>query len=226
MIEGLILKQFQFISIPHAQALSTYLNFKKRSQIKIIPQGVNRENYTQQTWKAHPDKVRFAYAGRFFLDIRNPESLFQFLESVTQNFEFTIYTSLQDQLIIDMLNKYNLRLNNRLIIHHFIPRQQLIYELSGYDFLINMNNTRANQSPSKQLDYALTGRPVLNINQDNLHLPIFQDFLQKDFSSWKPQINLDKILSKISKTMRALWFSPDLAVHNQNNQINTFRTAD
>jgi hypothetical protein len=90
-----------------------------------------------------------------------------------------------------MLNKYNLRLNNRLIIHHFIPRQQLIYELSGYDFLINMNNTRANQSPSKQLDYALTGRPVLNINQDNLHLPIFQDFLQKDFSSWKPQINLD-----------------------------------
>lgn len=52
--------------------------------------------------------------------------------------------------------------------------------LNTMDFLVNFDNNTALNSPSKLIDYAITGRPVLNIEKtfNREHL---QEFLNGDY---------------------------------------------
>ena len=45
------------------------------------------------------------------------------------------------------------------------------------DFLINLENEKSNQVPSKVIDYTLSKRPILSINKDNFNENEFLDFL-------------------------------------------------
>ena len=58
------------------------------------------------------------------------------------------------------------------------------------DFLINFDNNVSGQLPSKLIDYAMTSKPILNIESD-LNINIIDEFLNGDYSNSLKIHNLD-----------------------------------
>ena len=51
------------------------------------------------------------------------------------------------------------------------------------DFLLNLENVNSpNQTPSKLIDYAITNRPILSINPNNLAVDKIDAFFNKNYS--------------------------------------------
>lgn len=182
LLEKLVLRRFDYVVIPTEKARDTYRQFVADNKIQVIPQGVNFKDYPLQSFTPGP-VPRFAYAGIFYKTIRNPDSFLTMISQVDRPFQFIIYTDVTDDENMAMLNPHRSVLKERLVIHPLIPRRECIRELSNVDFLINFENTSNNQSPSKLIDYGLSGRPVLTINQTQLDIQKFIDFLSSDYSS-------------------------------------------
>ena len=79
-----------------------------------------------------------------------------------------------------MLERYP-NLNAKTHRYTSLDRDTLIYELSKMDFLINIENSTATQRPSKVIDYALTGRPILACNKDNFESQKMMDYLNGNY---------------------------------------------
>src|SRR5690606_3328012 len=104
-------------------------------------------------------KPKFLYAGNFFPPGRDPRPFLTYLSTLEIDFEFIIYTKHQDLVI-----PFQKNLGEKLKIKNFIPRQELIDKMKSMDFLVNFSNNTNLQSPSKLIDYAIAGRPILSIN--------------------------------------------------------------
>ncbi len=159
-LEKWFCKKADFITIPVQSAIDAYYP-EFHGKIKIIPQGFNFDISTPEQVKPDREGPEFAYAGRFLQGIRDPEPLLAFLSKIEMPFRFYVYT---DQP--EYLKKYIDSLKEKLIISDYIPREQLLKELSQMDFLINFDNNTSLNVPSKLIDYSITGRPVLNIKRD------------------------------------------------------------
>ncbi|MGI6339931.1 MAG: glycosyltransferase [Bacteroidales bacterium] len=159
-LEKWFCKKADFITIPVQSAIDAYYP-EFHGKIKIIPQGFNFDISTPGQVKSDREGPEFAYAGRFLQGIRDPEPLLAFLSKIEMPFRFYVYT---DQP--EYLKKYIDSLKEKLIISDYIPREQLLKELSQMDFLINFDNNTSLNVPSKLIDYSITGRPVLNIKRD------------------------------------------------------------
>lgn len=179
-LEKWVNKQFCFISIPTTKSINYYTEYKSKRNIKVIPQGydftkLNTGSYT-------PNKVTtFCYAGTFYETIRNPIYFFEYLLTIESNFVFVIYTQIKSEFNRELCAHYKRLLGEKLIIKGYIPREDIIRELSGMDFLINFDNDHSNQVPSKLIDYTIANRPILSINKQTFNSNTFNDFLNGDY---------------------------------------------
>jgi len=183
-IDRFITSRFDYITIPTDKALSVYTTFKDKEHIKVIPQGFDFSEIRRTDYQKNSIPT-FAYAGTFYEDIRNPTVLLENLYKLHQkgvDFRFVIYTKTGNSNNMKLLNKYIKLLENKLIIHNMIPREQAIYELSKMDFLINLENLSESQAPSKLIDYGLTGRPVYSFDQLNFSVEALMKFFDADYS--------------------------------------------
>ncbi|HHX31534.1 MAG TPA: glycosyltransferase family 4 protein [Bacteroidales bacterium] len=176
VLENWVIKHFDYISIPTAKSINYYTPYKQENRIKVIPQGFNFNKEYNNSYKKN-DITTFGYAGVFYKTIRNPDFLFEFLSSLNLDFRFIIFTRLSDPFVQELIQKYNSKLGEKLIVNNFIPRDNLINEMIKMDFLINLENEKSNQVPSKVIDYTLSKRPILSINKDNFNENEFLDFL-------------------------------------------------
>jgi len=156
-VEKWFCRKADFITIPFKGARSAYYP-EFYDKIRIIPQGFQLESMKIQDYKKTCDYPVFAYAGGFIPGKRDPDALLNFLSTCNRRFKFVIYTSQTGVLL-----PFKRTLGEKLIIREYIPREELLVVLSGMDFLINFDNNTGTQLPSKLIDYAITGRPVLNV---------------------------------------------------------------
>ncbi len=177
-LEKSFCKQANYIAIPVESARPAYYK-EFQSKIRIIPQGFS---FDLDKTIVEPNNVipQFAYAGGFLKGIRDPSQLLEFLTTIESPFRFYVFTN-QDEL----LNPYKKRLEDKLIVSDFIPRNDLMIELSKMDFLINFDNGTTLNVPSKLIDYAITNRPVLNIDSQ-LKKDEIEAFINKDYSRRMP----------------------------------------
>ena len=89
------------------------------------------------------------------------------------DFELHVFTRQKD-----MFTSYNKILNDRLILHDYIPRLDLMETLSRMDFLLNLDNGITVQTPSKLIDYALTKRPILCLNSSDIDEDLLFSFMK------------------------------------------------
>jgi hypothetical protein len=161
---GFLEKRFSrksdFISIPVESARPAYYP-EFHHKIKIIPQGFDFELNNRQERPVHNRVTEFAYAGGFLHGIRDPAALMRLLVKSDIPFKFHIFTN-QPEII----SEYQEALDGKLHISGYIEREKLLKVLSGMDFLINFDNNTPLNVPSKLIDYAITNRPVLNIDKD------------------------------------------------------------
>ncbi|MDW7761974.1 MAG: glycosyltransferase [Acidobacteriota bacterium] len=177
-----------FITVPTEGAKEAYYP-EFRHKIRVIPQGFNFEEVI--TCKEEPCNPvpTFAYAGSLaFKGMRNPERLLHYLSKKDSAFRFHIYSNSS----LNVIHKYRETLGNKVIVHRGKERIPLLYELSKMDFLINFDNGTERQLPSKLIDYALTGRPILNIHPLNPNIELANQFLKKNYEAQYAVNNLER----------------------------------
>jgi hypothetical protein len=175
--EHLFCQQADFITVPEPEAANGYYE-EYRSKIRIIPQGFDFDENRKQV-EPNNSIPTFAYAGTFYEDIRNPRKFMELLCKIDKPFKFIVYSN-----HTALIDSYKEKLQDKLEIRRGIPRAELLLELEKMDFLVNLANVnRPNQIPSKLIDYAITGRPILNVNPTYPNKERLVEFLSSDYQS-------------------------------------------
>jgi hypothetical protein len=174
-LEKWFCRKTDFITIPIGSAKPAYYP-EFHHKIKIISQGFNFDIENNKHSNKLNDIPTFAYAGGFLPGARDPGPLLNYLMNLNFPFRFNVYTNNSD-----LLDDYKIKLNEKLLISDYIPRSELMEVLADMDFLINFDNNTSLNSPSKLIDYAITGRPVLNI-KNNFSGEDLMAFLRSDYS--------------------------------------------
>lgn len=169
-------RRADYITIPVKDGIKGYYP-EFHSKIRIIPQGFDFSEIKTVDEYHKNNVVTFAYAGGFIPGIRDPRPILDYLASIDIDFRFYIYTNQQS-----LISSYKQKLKDKLIISGYIDRRELIYKMSSYDFLLNLENGTNVQTPSKLVDYSLAKRPVLSIFSQNIDKEKFNEFLAGDYS--------------------------------------------
>jgi hypothetical protein len=188
-IEKWFFRKCDYISIPF-DALKEKFYQEFHDKIVIIPQGF-RLDEIKLAEKVNNQVLTFAFAGSIIPGIRDLDLFFEFLKGINSEFKFYVYTQQPDYFI-----KFKRQFKERLEIRRYLPRLQLLYELSKYDFLINVDTIFDNQSlntafPSKLIDYSFTKRPILNICSNSINEEIIHEFIQGNYTR-RREVNNDK----------------------------------
>lgn len=177
-IEKWFMRKADYISIPFEEARNGYYD-EFWDKIVIIPQGFRfpEEGELSKFYKLNKIPT-FAYAGGFIPKKRDPQKLLEYLVQISDDYRFIIYSSSKTvvQLYVD-------KSNGRIILKDPIPRNDLLKELSTMDFLINIENDSTRAKPSKLIDYALTGRPILSFPSNFVDEQLLQQFFKGNYES-------------------------------------------
>lgn len=175
-----------YITVPVEEAINGYYP-EYKNKIKVIPQGFDFSSTKIAEYKKN-EVPTFAYIGAVYPGNRDPKLFLEYLKNIDMNFKFKIFGSSWAYF-----EPYNVLLNNRLEYCGKMPREQLIYELSKCDFLININNSSGVQIPSKLIDYYLSQRPILsistNLSQDEIYN--FNQFVLGNYDDQTQFCNID-----------------------------------
>jgi hypothetical protein len=170
-LEKFFCRTASYVSVPTNGSIKGYYP-EFHSKIKVIPQAFNFEDISIYKGEIKNEIPTFAYAGSFNVGVRDPRELLDFLCAYSKPYKFVVYTSQGD-----LINRYVELSNSRVEVRNYIPREQLLFELSKMDFLINLPYGTSLQTSSKLIDYALTKRPVLSVVTGNLDKKSLQEFL-------------------------------------------------
>lgn len=174
-------KKCDFISVPFtAMHEQFYPEFKRK--IITIPQGFDFREIIKYEGLVKNDRQTFIYAGSIIPGLRDLSLLLDFLKDYKKDFLFIVYTNKPK-----WFDNYKEQLSSKLVVKEFIERIPLIFEMSKADFLVNVDTrldseSNAEAMPSKLIDYALSGRPILSINSGRLDTNKVQAFLAGDYS--------------------------------------------
>jgi hypothetical protein len=170
-LEKWFCRRADYISVPVEGARDAYYP-EFRNKIVVIPQGFDFDAVPRYEGEIKHQVPTFAYAGSFIPGRRDPRPLLRFLNSLDADFRFHLY-SRQNHLIENLADASK----GKVILHDIIPREDLLYELSNMDFLVNLENVGERQTPSKLIDYAIVDRPILTINSSEIEFEKIRAFL-------------------------------------------------
>ncbi len=175
-VEKWFCRKADYISIPKIMMkVNYYPGFHHK--IIEIPQGFRFEDVQVQNNQPKNEVPTFAFAGVFMRTTRNPAPLLQYLSQIKKDFKFIVYTQ-----NADLLTPFKNTLQEKLEIRNYLPRAELLNELSKMDFLLNIGYDPAQQAPSKLIDYHLTGRPILSFTSNEVDKKKLNDFLEGDYA--------------------------------------------
>lgn len=173
-IERYWCQKTDYITVPIEAAKKAYYS-DFQNKIRVIPQGFDFSNVKLSIYSKN--KIpSFAFAGATYPGYRDPSDFLVYLSNLDEDFRFTVFTP--DNSIF---HKHKDILKDKLIIRPYVPREELLKILSSMDFLININNSSDVQSPSKLIDYGITGRPVLSISSTFSQQENFMQFFHGNY---------------------------------------------
>jgi hypothetical protein len=177
-LEKWFCRKADFITIPNIDHLSQYYH-EFHNKFKIVPQGFKFEDSNIYRGEIKNNVPTFAFAGVLLKVKRDPAPFLEYLTKVSNNFQFVLYTQ-----SLHLIERYINILGNKILVKSYIPREDLLFELSKMDFLINIefHSTVLSNSPSKLIDYLITGRPVLSLNMEKLDTSLIDEFLSGNYA--------------------------------------------
>lgn len=186
-VEKWFCRKTDFISIPNKDHQSQYYP-EFESKMRFIPQGFRFEDYSDSKVDVKNKIPTFAFAGVLLKQKRDPEKLLKYLASIDSDFKFILYTQ-SEKLIEPFKNA----LGSKIEVRPYIPREELIRKLSEMDFLVNIefHSSVMSNSPSKLIDYAIVGRPILSLNMEKFESNKVDEFLKSNYESMLVQKNIE-----------------------------------
>lgn len=187
-LEKWAFRKADFISLPNQDHQGQY-NPEFIPKMKFIPQGFRFEDSKVFTGFVNNKVPTFAFAGVFLKEKRDPTFLLEFLATLNIDFKFVIFSSSEA-----LIRPFIPILKNKIDYRGFVPRDELIYNLSQMDFLVNIefHSSVGSNSPSKLIDYAITKRPVLSISMENFDKQKVVEFLNGNYSNRLELKNIDQ----------------------------------
>ena len=173
-IEKSFCKNVDYITIPIASAIPAYYP-EFHSKIRIIPQGFNFDEIETATSDIN-DFPTFAYAGSLIPGRRDPKDFLDFLVNYKLPYTFDIYTNNKS-----LIKPYADRSRGRIRLKDYLPRKELLFELSKLDFVVNFENAGEKQIPSKLIDYAIIKKPILSVNSFHFNETVASEFLKGSY---------------------------------------------
>ncbi|WP_415988076.1 glycosyltransferase [Butyricimonas virosa] len=183
-LEKLWCRKCDFISVPTKAAKNGYYP-EFQDKIRVIPQAFDFNEIKRQEYKKNPIPT-FAFSGNLIPHVRDPKPLLDYLLSLDMDFKFIFYSTKRH-----LIEPYKNQIPQKIEIHDYIPRLDLLYILSGMDFLVNIENTTQIQTPSKLIDYGLVGRPILSFNTQRPDFKVVAEFLKGDYSHQYKILDID-----------------------------------
>jgi hypothetical protein len=200
-IEKWTFRKVDSISIPVHTAKEGYFP-EFWNKLVVIPQGINFSDIKIQIGEVSNPKLTFIYAGGFLKIHRDPTNFLLYLEAINKDFEFIIYTKGGYEFFFKNLS-YELK--NKIKIRSYIPRKELIFEMSKADFIINFENGTNIQMPSKLIDYGLSKRPILSVDTRDLNYRVIDEFFEKNYTNQYLVENIEQFdIQNVTKSFLAL----------------------
>jgi glycosyltransferase involved in cell wall biosynthesis len=138
-------------------------------KITVIPPLLSPSPEPRATGFFPPDPVatRLVFIGTLYRHLRRPDYLLQLFSAMLQlrpEFNAELHLIGDTHECRESLAPYQQRLGNRLIIHGPVDRSMAAQAMSEADILVNLGNETAFQLPSKLVEYAATGKRIVNIS--------------------------------------------------------------
>ena len=196
-IEKWFCKKVDYLTVPVKTAIQAYYQ-EFHDKIKVIPQGFNFDEVKTAPKEEKP-YPHFAYAGGLIPGRRDPKAFFEHLIRLEEDYLFDVYTN-SEALVKPYANKSN----GRIRIKQYTPRQDLLFELSKLDFLVNFENAGQKQIPSKLIDYSIINKPILAVNSFHYDPKVTNEFFRGYYSNAFKLENLEdyKIENVASKFLK------------------------
>jgi hypothetical protein len=175
-VEKWFCKKVDFLTIPVATAIPAYYP-EFHNKIKIISQGFNFEEIELAPYKQNTFP-HFAYAGGLIPGRRDPKEFLEFLVNYSHPYKFDIYTKQ-----VSLVQSFADRSQGRIEIKEYLPRKELLFELSKLEFVVNFENLGQKQIPSKIIDYVIIKKPILSINTFNFNKQSAEEFLSGHYKT-------------------------------------------
>ncbi|MDN3658896.1 glycosyltransferase [Ferruginibacter paludis] len=176
-VEKWFCRKTDFITVPTIGSIPAYFR-EFHAKIRVISQGFRFEDITLYHGAKESSYPVFAYGGAFIPGMRDPTELLAYLCSLKIDFEFRVFTTTPD-----MVHPYVALSNGRIKLMPVIPRKELLFELSKFDFLVNFENEGNRQTPSKLIDYAIINKPILSVKTGALNKIAVDEFLSGDYKN-------------------------------------------
>lgn len=136
-----------------------------RSKTTVIPPLLTHRAPQTDDGTQEPCALRkLVFTGTLYRDIRNPGYLLRLLKGVFNRrpqTEMHFFGRIND--CMEYFEPFREHLGKRLFLHGPVNREQALAEIAAADILVNLGNATTYQLPSKIVDYASTGRPILNL---------------------------------------------------------------
>lgn len=111
--------------------------------------------------------TRLVFIGTLYRHLRRPDYLLQLFSAMLQvrpEFNVSLHLIGETDECREILISCQQRLGNRLVIHGPVDRSRAIQAMTEADILVNLGNETAYQLPSKLVEYAATGKHIVNIS--------------------------------------------------------------
>ena len=162
-----------YITVPTEGSKDGYFA-EYRDKIRVIPQGFDFSKTPVGEYKKN-DIPTFIFCGSVYPGKRDVRSFMDFLLARKEPFKFKL------MMKSPLDAKYEVESNHQIEYIIGKDRKEVIMECSKADFLINVINPNRTQTPSKLIDYGISGRPVLNISNDFCEHEEFEEFCAGDY---------------------------------------------
>lgn len=117
---------------------------------------------TQVGLPSDSKNVKLIFAGMLYKNVRDPKFLMEFMARLPQNYSLELYCG----GYVAPIDNYKEVLGERLSVNGFISPEELDKKMSDAHLVINIGNTVLNQVSSKAYDLIATGKPILNLYQN------------------------------------------------------------
>lgn len=173
-VEKWFCKKVDYLSVPVKTAIPAYYP-EFQHKIRVISQGFRFEDIDLAPHMEN-EIPHFAYAGGLIPGRRDPKEFLEFLVNYPHPYKFDIYTQQ-----VGLVQIYADRSQGRIEIKEYLPRKELLFELSKLDFVVNFENAGLKQIPSKIIDYVIIKKPILSINTFNFNKQPVNEFLSGNY---------------------------------------------
>jgi len=169
--EKQVFQSAKWITVTNDKTANLYKTIfpESSNKIKVIPPLFDdrikiRKNGTKLFDK---HKINLSYIGNFYKVTREPDDLLLLLRSILNQFPH-----FKQRLLFHIFGntggfekefeKYS-DLSENVILHGSVSKDTVLRVINETDFLINIGNKTNYQIPSKIVEYAASGKPIINI---------------------------------------------------------------